>query len=418
MQRLIINTVFARGISTFLNFLIALLIARHSGPAVKGEVTLLITTTWFFIFFSNILGGQALVYLIPRNKIELLVIPAYIWSAVIAIAGYLLLRSTHLLHANHIPTIAVISFLSSILNIHQTILLARKQITNSNIVQLIPLLIQLSGILLCFYFMRINDAYAYIYPSLVAYFISALVSFFLIRSHVQFSAFRNHFSLSELKESFKHGSLYQVAEIFQLFNLRYYFYPLGIQQGSQYLGIYSIGISILEAIWIIPRSISTVHYVSISNGNEVKKEAERTVQLVKTAIILSAIVLLLIWMIPSPVYAFVFGPGFKDVKHSVRFLAPGVLIYCLPLVISSFYLGTGRYKQLIIANLAGFVTLFTASLWLIPRYVMSGAGLAATISFGVVAVILSAWFMHDSKMSLSKFAITPSDLKQLIRTKK
>ncbi|MDB5281043.1 MAG: teichoic acid transporter [Bacteroidota bacterium] len=409
MQRLIINTVFARALSTFLNFLIALLIARHAGPAIKGEVTLLVTTIWFFIFMSNILGGQALVYLIPRNKIELLVIPAYLWSIVIALVGFVFLKATHIVQAYHIPSIAVLSLLSAVISIHQTVLMAKKQITNSNLIQIVCLLLQLAGVLACFYFLKISDAYAYIYASLGAYLVTAVISFLLVRKQISFAAFRKNFSFKDLGPSFKYGLLYQCVEILQLLNLRYYFYQLGLQEGSQYLGIFSIGISILEAVWIIPRGISTVHYVSTANSAEVKQEASRTVSLVKISLLLSGLALFAIWLIPARAYTFIFGPGFHDVKHSIRYLFPGILIYSLPIVISSFYLGIGKYRQLIVSNLSGFLALLFFSWLLIPKYVMSGAGLAATLSFTVAAVVLFVCFMMDTKIPVSNFIFDRKD---------
>ncbi len=401
MRKQIIYTVFSRGASTALNFLIALLIARHSGPAVKGDVTLLITTLSFFIFFSNIMGGQALVYLIPRNKIELLTIPAYAWSVVVALLGFLFLRYTSIIQASHIPSLAVLSLLSSFINIHQTILLAKKKISTSNLVTVVSLLLQVTGVLFCFYFLRISDAYAYIYASLGAYLLTAFVSFFLVKHWVHFSAFKKDFSWNELKQSFRYGLLYQLVEILQLLNLRYYFYQLGLQQGIQYLGVYSIGISILEAVWIIPRSISTVHYVSTSNSEKIKHEAQQTLRLVKLSFVLCASALLCIYLIPSPVYVFVFGEGFADVKHSMRFLFPGILVYSIPVVISSFYFGIGKYKPLIVSNMAGAATLVLFSFILIPKYVMSGAGLAASISFAMASFVLFVWFMWEQKISVS-----------------
>jgi O-antigen/teichoic acid export membrane protein len=420
VQRLILNTVVARTASTFLNFFIALLIARHCGPAIKGEVTLLITTIWFFIFFSNILGGQALVYLIPRNKIEMLVIPAYIWSVVVALIGFILIKSAHLIYAKHIPSIIALGWLSSIIGIHQTILLGRKQISNANLVQLIPLLFQLAGILFCFYFLKINDAYAFIYASLAGFAFTALASFLFIRKMVRFSGFLKDFSFREMKTPFKYGLRYQLAEVLQLFNLRYYFYPLGLQQGSQYLGVYSIGISILEAVWIIPRSIFAVHYVVTSNANnaEIKEEVNRTIKLIKASFVICALILLVIGLVPSKVYALVFGHGFSDVKHSIRFLFPGILIYTLPIIIGGFYLGLGKYKQLIVSSLSGFITLVILSWFLIPKYVMSGAALSATISFTITSLVLFVWFMVDNKLPLSEFIISKADwieVKNLIK---
>ena len=415
LKKLIFNTVIARLLSTALNFFIALLIARHSGPAVKGDVTLIITTTWFLIFLSNILGGQVLVYLIPRGKLEALIIPAYFWSALIAVGGFSFLKLTNLTHAYHVPSIVVLSFLSAILGIHQTVLLGRKQIAKSNILQIIPLLIQLAGVLLCFYFLRISDAYAYIYASLVAYFITLIISFLLIQRHIQLEGLKEIFAMKGLKESFQFGLLFQLVEILQLFNLRYYFFQLDIQQGSKYLGIFSIGISILEAVWIIPRSIATVHYVNTSNAADLKKEALRTVGLFKVSFILSGLALFLIWLIPSQLYTLVFGPGFTDVKHSIRFLFPGILVYCFPLVIGSFYLGSGKYKSLIISHLAGFASLVVFSWLLIPRYVMSGAGLAATISFSISSGILLLLFLKEEKITFLSLLPNQNDFKLVIK---
>jgi O-antigen/teichoic acid export membrane protein len=381
---------------------VALLIARHAGPAVKGDVTLLVTTLSFFIFFSNIMGGQALVYLIPRNKIELLAVPAYLWSMVIALLGFVLLRYTAIIHANHIPSLAVLSLLSAFINIHQTILLAKQKINNANLVAVLSLLLKVSGVLFCFYYLGISDAYAYIYSALFAYTITAVVSFFLIKHWVHFGLFAQHFSCAELKQSFRYGVLFQLVEILQLLNLRYYFYQLGLQQGIQYLGIYSVGISILEAVWIIPRSIATVHYTATANSGQVKEEALRTAGLLKWGFGLSALALLVIYAVPSQVYVFVFGHGFADVKHSIRFLFPGILVYSLLLVVSSFYFGIGQYKPLIAANAVGAASLIGFSFLLLPTYVMSGAGLAATLSFTAATAVLLVWFMAEQKIPVGR----------------
>ena len=397
MQRQIIYTILSRGASTALNFFIALLIARHAGPVVKGDVTLLVTTLSFFIFFSNIMGGQAMVYLIPRNKIELLAIPAYLWTAAIALLGFIILKFTTIIHANHVPSLAVLSLLSAVINIHQTVLLAKKKISSSNLLTVASLLLQVAGILFCFYYLRINDAYAYIYSSLLAYLVVAVASFLMVKQWIPFSAFAADFSWAELKQSVRYGVLYQLVEILQLLNLRYYFYQLGLQQGPQYLGIYSIGISILEAVWIIPRSMATVHYVSTSNSEQVKQEAVRTVQLIKWALLLCSAALLVIYLVPSSVYVLVFGGGFSDVKHSMRYLFPGILVYSIPLVISSFYFGIGKYKPLVISNAIGAVAIVLFSYLLIPKYVMSGAGLAASISFAISAFVLLLYFVIDHR---------------------
>lgn len=414
MRRQILYTVLSRGISTVLNFFIALLIARHSGPVVKGDVTLLITTLSFFLFFGNIMGGQALVYLIPRNKIELLAVPAYLWSIAVAGIGFILLRYTHIIETSHVPSLAVMSLLSSFIQIHQTILMAKNKISTANLVAVVVLLIQAGGVLTCFYFLGISDSYAYIYASLVAYLVTAVFSFFMVRQWLHFGSFFKNYSSADLWQSFRYGLQYQLVEILQLFNLRYYFYQLGIQQGPQYLGIFSIGISVLEAVWIIPRSMATVHYVSTSNADEIKKQVAYTIQLMQASLLFCAIALLIIFAIPNQLYVFVFGPGFASVKHSMRFMYPGVLVYSLLLVISSFYFGIGRYAPLLLANAAGSVTILLAGYFLIPPFVMSGAGLAATLSFTVATMVLLGLFMVEQKVSPAALLTLKVDLKKIL----
>ncbi len=409
MRKQIINTVITRAGSTLLNFLLALMIARHSGPEVKGETTLIITTIFFIVFVSNILGGHVLVYLLPRNKIEALLLPALIWSLLVSIAAFVFLSATTIIPADWIPAVAVLSWLAAVISIQQTVLLAQQNIRLSNLLSLVPLVLLVGGVAVCYQFLNIHNVYAYIYASLVSYTITTGIGFVLLAKQVNIRSI--HFSFAEIKSSFGYGFLFQLVEILQLLNLRLYFYQLGLQQGSRYLGIYSIGISILESVWIIPRSIATVHYVSTSNTAEVKQEAERTVSLVKLSLIISAAALLVLYLVPNSVFVFVFGQGFTDVKHSVRYLFPGIWIYGLLLVISSFYYGVARYKAPLIANAAGVVTLVIFSALLIPHYVMSGAGLAATISYAVAALSLLFFFIHDNKLSVLQFFPDKNDIK-------
>ncbi len=372
-------------------------VARHLGPGSKGTVTLLVTAMTFFLFISNILGGQTLIYLVPRNNLNSLVKPAYLFSILIAIVGYLVLLVTNIIPSHFIEIICLSGLLASITHIHQSILFGKQKIKKANVISVIPVAIQTAGILLCFYVLHYNNVNAFALSLLGSYAFTTVFSFFWVQKDFSvFPLFKNDLN-AELIKSFYSGVQFQLIEILQLVNFRLYFFILGAQQGLVSLGVYSVGISILEAVWIIPRSISTVHYVSISNTEEIKKESVRTIQLLKTSLLITGMILILISLVPAQVYAFVFGKSFEGITHSIRFLFPGIWVYNFVLVISSFYLGTGRYKPLIVTHLAGVVTLIIASLLLIPQYYMSGAGLAATVSFIVAALVSIYFFRKDMK---------------------
>ncbi len=425
LQRHIISTIFTRGTSTFLNFIITLVIARHAGPVVKGDVTLLITTFWFIIFFSNILGGQILVYVIPRSKLEMLIAPAYTWAFFISCVAFIVLHFSHILPDNIIFPVTIIGFLSSITVIHQSVFLGKKQFFTANLMSLLPLLLQTIGVVICFYLFNINNSFGYIYATLFSLGVTIIAGGYLIREHLLSTTFSNALLSREWRSLLYQGAIYQTVEILQLLNLRLYFFQLGLQQGNRYLGIYSTGIFVLEAVWIIPRSISTIHYVNISHSDKIQNEAHRTVRLLQVSLALSGAALLVLWFVPSEVYAKVFGHGFRDVRHSIRFLFPGILVYNLWIIISSFYYGTGNYKPLLISNALGVISLLFFSRLLIPDYVMSGAGLAASLSFCVSGISLAALFSVGNRIPLREYLNLQSlwatflqIRKQLIRTKK
>lgn len=398
MTQQILYTVLSRSTSTALNFFIALLVARHGGPAIKGEVTLLVTTVWFFIFLSNILGGQALIYLLPRNRVEQLLIPAYVWCILISILGFVFLKVTSLIAVQHVTSVVIISFFSAVTALHQTLLYARKEINRANLLQVLPLGILLIGLALNFYVFRIENVFAYILSSGIGYLVAAMVSFGLIVKSVNWHGAKNSLDWSELLLSFRHGFLFQLVEVLQLLNLRYYFFQLGHQQGMQYLGIFSVGISVLESVWLIPRSIHTVNYVQVSHQVSETHSYIQTLALLKKNYVWCALALVALFLVPSPIFIWVFGSGFAEVKHAVRFLFPGIWIYSGWWVLFSYYSGNGRYKPLIVSSAFGTATLIMMSYYLLPKYVMSGAGLAATLSFIVATGILGFYFLVLDKV--------------------
>ena len=127
LQQGITNTTFFRLLSTISNFLIALLLARFMGPTVKGDATIFLTTVTFLVFFCSFVGGQALIYLVPRFRVENLVIPAYIWTVLVAGISFILFSYFEVFPWRRALNISTISGLSSIVNINTAVLLAKQE---------------------------------------------------------------------------------------------------------------------------------------------------------------------------------------------------------------------------------------------------------------------------------------------------
>lgn len=408
MQRGITNTSFFRLLSTIFNFLIALLLARFMGPTVKGDATIFITTITFLVFFCSFVGGQALVYLVPRFRVENLVIPAYIWTILVTGISYILFRYFTVFTWRRSVNICFISVLSSILNINAAVLLAKQQIRRYNITNLMPVLITTLGLLISIFVYHSGSIYGYLYPLYVAYLISVVISFYYVQKYVSMRISANIFD--DIDTALKYGVGYQIFELFQLLNLRLYFILLYHLQGPSDLGLFSIGVSVLEAVWILGRSVFVIHYSDFSNTENRVVAVRQTLRYIKIVLVISIILLSMIALCPSSVYGFVFGDSFASVKYIVKWLFPGVLMYSVALVIQSIYLGSASYGRLIFAQLVSLIfSVALCYLW-IPRYFYSGASAAASVSYILCTVIMLAFFIWDYKIPLSKFLISKADV--------
>ena len=408
MQRGITNTTFFRLLSTIANFLIALLLARFMGPKVKGDATIFITTVTFLVFFCSIIGGQALVYLVPRFRVENLVIPAYIWTLLVAGISFVLFRYFEVFTWRRSVNICFISILSSIVNINACVMLAKQEIISYNIINLLPVLITVIGLLVSISVYHSDNIYGYLYPLYVAYIITTLLSSYYVWNYISIRVSAGVFD--DIDSAMKYGAGYQVFDLLQLLNFRLYFILLYHLQGPTDLGVFSIGVSILEAVWILGRSVFVVHYSDFSNSNDREIAVQQTLRYIKVVFIASSILLAVIAICPMSIYGFVFGSSFADVKYVVKWLFPGVLTYGIALVIQSIYLSRASYGRLIFAQFVSLLfSVVLCYLW-IPKYYYSGASGAASVSYIACTVIMLAFFIKDFKVPLSKFLISSADV--------
>lgn len=408
MQQGITNTTVFRLLSTVFNFLIALLLSRFLGTKVKGDATIILTTITFLVFFCSFVGGQALVYLVPRYKVENLVIPAYIWTLLVAGVAYILLRHFHVFTWRRTLNICALSILNALVNIHAAVLLAKQRIKQYNVVTLLPVLLTFIGLLLCIFVYKYDSIYAYVYPLYAAYILAAVVSFGYCVRYIGLGSVTGIFD--DMDSSLKYGAGFQTFDLLQLLNFRLYFYLLYYLQGASDLGLYSIGVSVLEVAWVFGRSVSVIHYSDFSNHQNEKMAVRQTLRYLKVVFVAAALFLLIVALCPVQMYGFVFGASFTYVKYTVKWLFPGVLMYSIALVIQSVYLSRASYGRLIFAQLTALLSSLVLCYLLIPTYYFSGASAAASVSYVICALIMLFFFVKDHNIALSQLLISKADV--------
>ncbi|MCK4236664.1 MAG: flippase [Candidatus Krumholzibacteria bacterium] len=164
------------------------------------------------------------------------------------------------------------------------------------------------------------------------------------------------------------------------------------------VGYYAISVMVAEKIWYIPDVLSAVLHPRVAHGTE--EDANRDTAIVTRQTVL-AIVL-------GCVGVLLFGRFLIELFYTKRFLPavtplfillPGIFTASLARVISSDLLARGYPRVIMWGGVAGVLSNVGLNVVLIPRFGVSGAALATTISYTLNAVVVIAAFVNITGVS-------------------
>jgi len=413
--RHIINTFGTRVGSAVMNLVIAIVISRILGPAGKGEQGLILATITYIIVFLNLMGGSAIVYLVPRHSYSLILIPSYIWSILFSGVFYFVLMFTKLVDLQFVVHICILAALQAMTSVNSTILVGKEKINASNLIAFLQPLVIIISLVVFFVFLENMTIHAYISSLYISFGVAFLTSIIYLSKFVEKFKFHKPTGyVLVIKELLRFGVLNQLAHVFQLLSFRMSFYWLEDLYSTSEVGIYSNGTSLAESIWLVGRSINLVQYARIANTDDKKYSQQLTVLLTKATIFISVLLLVVMVLLPPEFFVFIFGKGFNEVSDVIRSLAPGILFFNVALIVEHYFSGTGKYYINTIASLIGFIGAIAFFSIFIPMYGIIGAGIATSISYFITAVVVMIYFVQESNMKWWSLLPRKTDLTYFI----
>ena len=412
MIKNIFNTFFLRIFNAIVNLLLAVVISRYMGAEVKGEQGLMLTTISLLHIIMCIVGLGAIVYLIPRLTYTQLVIPSYVWAAVVSVFGYIILPFVQPEASKFYIDICLLTFLLTISNFNISSLVAREKIAMANRITFIQIVLLIGGLMLFVFVFHIRSVYAYVYALYLSYSVSLLVSYIPIYKEFTFS--KSLISFNSIREGFvqlfRYGFFNQLDVFAQTLSFRFSYYVLANHVGTRDVGIYSVAVSIAESIWLISRSISMVHNARVANTLDFEKNAKLTMQFIKAGSLLTLCGLLVLIAFPSGLYTFVFGNDFSTVKQVILSIAPGILFFSASFMISGLFAGIGKQYINSIASIVGLVVTVAGAFLLIPHYGIFGAGITANISYLTTTIVKIYYFKKQAHLKWFDFVLNRADV--------
>jgi O-antigen/teichoic acid export membrane protein len=410
----IAGTFGTRFATAFINFLVVVAVSRLLGAEGKGEQGIIIATIALILLFSNIIGGASLVFLAPRYRAGQLLLPSYIWSVVVGLVWFVVMWISGIVPQEWAPHLAVLAVINSWASVNCNLLVGRERIGRSNLVNLFQSL----SVIIVFPLMVIIAGHRNINSYIIALYTSYLVMF-LLSLLFSLPHLKDHRNIASapysriFRDLFFFGFMNQLAHIAQLMSFRLSYYLLEGFTGMKSVGVYSNGVSLSEAVWMISGSIALVQYSRIANTDDRDWARQITARLTRYGLWASLIVIIPMVLLPSSFWVFLFGKGFEEVNQVMWSLAPGILVFNYALIIGHYFSGTGRYYVNAIASAAGLLVTLGLALWLIPLYSFHGAAITASISYLVTSLVVLIWFVKESGISPGKIIPLWSDIKDM-----
>jgi O-antigen/teichoic acid export membrane protein len=264
----------------------------------------------------------------------------------------------------------------------------------------------------------ITDVSAYMYSYGLSYVLSFVLSFYYVLQRVRYMGFSGIFVL--LGAMFKYGFFIQVANFSQLLNYRLSYYVITFVSGARPLGLFDCGTKLSEAVWVFPKSISTVLYTRISNCGADNAYAKRvTLSFLKLSFVFAVTAIVLLFCVPSSWLGFIFGGEFVDSKEIIYALGGGIIVLSCNMILSHYFSGLGKYTVNTIASVVGLVVTGGLSLlliFLVDGDTVSGleliflVGLVTSLSYLSSFVYTFICFARDAKLKLKELQISRQDM--------
>lgn len=389
-----LNTFISQLLRTILAAVFVVLCSRWMGPEGRGELGLILFWVGLLATGSDYVGGSNLANAMQRNPLASVFPVSVLWSGVIVLMGFAGLSYFFGLSlAWKVASLALPLLLLSILyNVQQGLTLVRQR-------NRLQLLLEVLKLLLLLLFVNTTlsssvSVSSVITSMVLAYGVVLTLATGLLNQEIG-QALKSR--QSPPKDLFTNGFWSQNGHLAQFLAYRLSLYTLTYLLGHHAAaGIYANALLIADAIWIFANSFGTIAHVRILRSKNENFKADITLRYAIFALVGTVLACLLLAMLPTRVFVWVFGIGFENLKDTTLLLIPAILAVAASSLFSHYLHAVNRFKALFFANLCGLILQTAVGFWLIPRWGVYGACLAADVGFILTFLLVYGFFKSQN----------------------
>lgn len=390
-------------ISMVLGFVTSIIIARNFGPEGRGYIA------YLFLIFSLISDyghfgiNNATTYFQKRSNYGVKEVYSVNLSYLFVMFSFLsfiviILRTSGLILKEYSILLIVMALIyvlcNFIITCNNGIYVGDERLRESNIFTLVNKFIS-SFLIITLWVFNCLSITAYI---VILIFSLALNVVLLMRKVGVQYRFKINYSL--LAEEFKYGIIIYLSNLFGFLNYRVDQFMIKNMIGTKNLGVYAIGVTLAELVFLVPSSVTSAldgRLYNIDNKSIEKKTV--TCKTVKYTFYMSIFVVLIgiacLRLIPI-----LYGQEYKDAIAVTLILFTGIIFASVAKVSYSYFFVSGRPAVHMVFTFISFLTNIVLNYFMIPAFGINGAALASTCSYFVYGLSYIVYFVVKEKFPI------------------
>lgn len=218
-------------------------------------------------------------------------------------------------------------------------------------------------------------------------------------------------SMGYLKNMMIFGFIPMLSQVMVNLNYRIDVFMLKRYTNMENIGIYSIGVSLVEQCWIIPETVRDILVSRLANG----KQEEEVAAVIRISNTIVSIVALVIILLGKFVISILYGKEFIMAYPVAVIELIGVLGMVSMKMVAAYNIVLNKQKVNLVFMLIGiFINVIINSV-LIPIWGINGAAIATLISYTVNGALFITYFVKNNAVPFKDvLVINKNDIKKFL----
>jgi len=194
---------------------------------------------------------------------------------------------------------------------------------------------------------------------------------------------------------------------FDLFLVRYYLKDL------RQIGLYSTAVSLAEILWMVPTAMGTVLFPSIARSRGGDRD-QLTLAVCRNTFWIMLGLCGVLALARRPALELFFGERFLPAAPALLAILPGIFAMSIQVVLGTDLSGRGHPLPVTLGSVLGFAVNVALNVVWIRRYGIVGASLASSVSYSIVALVVTvAFFRMTGARARDAFLLRREDLSRV-----